>query len=502
MSTGKCMNVPRLHLHVIPLISLQQTSCSMQHPHVSHNHNLEHALLTSPTTPTSPQVLHSATRAHLPQHEGEMKLSVGDVIANVKELGNGWALGQNLTRDRLGVFPSDHVDVLAPGDTTRTRALDSNSCHADARAGASEVTSREAGDEERRDRDRSESGARLTQELELERGEGTQPRHKTSQRTETTSTKASTALHNNSYLRTPPELSVTSRQPSDVTHTQLDERAERQAAASWQQSGSDRQNLETPLSGSSLMSSFRPAAAAAGGGRSNTAAFEGGQPSASRPSRGVDENPRDFCETRRKIALKLSPIANAREQDTSSDDDARDVSDARNDTARSTETYSNPVETINNTQRVTSPIYIEADSNQPQKPRLAVKPNHVAMEDSDDVTTPLNEQFPVEALHRRPPTSPRVARGNTTQRRVAHSPQLVRAAAHGSPRMRTDSTPNTHDARATPSLPTTCTSQTQHTPATRRRKNRSCVTTTTRAPATTTASRARRPVRADDSSDA
>ena len=76
---------------------------------------------TSPLSPLSPsnELIYTVTTGYQPKHDGEIKLRTGDVISNVKDLGNGWALGQNLTRDRLGIFPSDCVSSLGRSSSSQ-----------------------------------------------------------------------------------------------------------------------------------------------------------------------------------------------------------------------------------------------------------------------------------------------------------------------------------------------------------------------------------------------
>ena len=63
-------------------------------------------------------LLFAATQGYLPMHEGEIELAAGDVIADVKDLQNGWTLGRNVSRDTVGIFPSDyihpHIDLTKP----------------------------------------------------------------------------------------------------------------------------------------------------------------------------------------------------------------------------------------------------------------------------------------------------------------------------------------------------------------------------------------------------
>ena len=78
--------------------------------------------LSPPLSPISAEIIYTVISAHQPQHDGEIKLKPGDVISNVKDLGNGWSLGQNLTRDRVGIFPSACVQPL-PGDGASSQFL-------------------------------------------------------------------------------------------------------------------------------------------------------------------------------------------------------------------------------------------------------------------------------------------------------------------------------------------------------------------------------------------
>jgi len=51
--------------------------------------------------------LYQALSDHTPNHDGELTISVGDIITSVRQLGNGWALGRNASApDRpVGIFP-------------------------------------------------------------------------------------------------------------------------------------------------------------------------------------------------------------------------------------------------------------------------------------------------------------------------------------------------------------------------------------------------------------
>ena len=72
---------------------------------------------TCPTLPGSnqqpPENIFRAVRPYSPRHDGEIALHLGDIITNTKELGNGWTLGQNVSRDILGIFPSHCVQPLS-----------------------------------------------------------------------------------------------------------------------------------------------------------------------------------------------------------------------------------------------------------------------------------------------------------------------------------------------------------------------------------------------------
>ena len=57
--------------------------------------------MSVPTTPLSPgsplPYLHQVVVGYVPEHDGEIRLLVGEVIASVKDLGNGWTLGKNVS---------------------------------------------------------------------------------------------------------------------------------------------------------------------------------------------------------------------------------------------------------------------------------------------------------------------------------------------------------------------------------------------------------------------
>ena len=73
--------------------------------------------MSSPTSPLSPlsptDGIYKALQAYTPQHEGEIGLSAGDILISVKDLGNGWSLAKNVTRDTLGIFPSKVIAALS-----------------------------------------------------------------------------------------------------------------------------------------------------------------------------------------------------------------------------------------------------------------------------------------------------------------------------------------------------------------------------------------------------
>ena len=48
--------------------------------------------------------------AYEPSNNGELLLTVGDEVDNIKDVGNGWMLGRNVTTDTSGVFPEDCID--------------------------------------------------------------------------------------------------------------------------------------------------------------------------------------------------------------------------------------------------------------------------------------------------------------------------------------------------------------------------------------------------------
>ena len=61
----------------------------------------------SPITPVPPGAYHHAVLSYEPHLDGEISLRVGDVLASVRDLGNGWSLGRNVSRpDAVGIFPT------------------------------------------------------------------------------------------------------------------------------------------------------------------------------------------------------------------------------------------------------------------------------------------------------------------------------------------------------------------------------------------------------------
>lgn len=69
-------------------------------------------------TDSESDLIYQATAGYLPLHDGEIELCSGDIITNVKDLYNGWTLGRNVSRDSVGIFPSDYVipamDIITP----------------------------------------------------------------------------------------------------------------------------------------------------------------------------------------------------------------------------------------------------------------------------------------------------------------------------------------------------------------------------------------------------
>ena len=74
------------------------------------------------SAPTSPFVesgatftcLHQAVTGYVKQTDGELTVRQGDIIASVKDLGNGWSLGKNISNgNQSGIFPSGSVQALS-----------------------------------------------------------------------------------------------------------------------------------------------------------------------------------------------------------------------------------------------------------------------------------------------------------------------------------------------------------------------------------------------------
>ena len=79
--------------------------------------------MTSPTSPTSPVTsavgtndisgqLYKAVDCHAPGHDGELSLLIGDIVTDVKDLGNGWVLAKNVARDGVGIVPAHCIRPL------------------------------------------------------------------------------------------------------------------------------------------------------------------------------------------------------------------------------------------------------------------------------------------------------------------------------------------------------------------------------------------------------
>jgi len=81
--------------------------------------------MSAPTTPISPgsplTSLYQVIIDYIPEHDGEIGLVFGDVISTIKDLGNGWTLGKNVSNGNVvGIFPSTCVRLLStfPANTT------------------------------------------------------------------------------------------------------------------------------------------------------------------------------------------------------------------------------------------------------------------------------------------------------------------------------------------------------------------------------------------------
>lgn len=74
--------------------------------------------LTPPVSPTnqsplSSAGLHEAVVGYVPEQDGEIALAVGDLIASVKDLGNGWSLVKNVTSDNIiGIVPTTCIQPM------------------------------------------------------------------------------------------------------------------------------------------------------------------------------------------------------------------------------------------------------------------------------------------------------------------------------------------------------------------------------------------------------
>lgn len=66
---------------------------------------------TTPMSPTDPGVaaFHSVVLSYRPRLDGEIALHAGDLVTSVRDLGNGWSLGRNVSRgggNSVGIFPT------------------------------------------------------------------------------------------------------------------------------------------------------------------------------------------------------------------------------------------------------------------------------------------------------------------------------------------------------------------------------------------------------------
>lgn len=78
---------------------------------------------TTPLSPTTPapevggddDAFHGVLVPHRPRLDGEIAVDVGDVVTSVRDLGNGWTLGRNLSRGGVvGIFPSKCLCCPSP----------------------------------------------------------------------------------------------------------------------------------------------------------------------------------------------------------------------------------------------------------------------------------------------------------------------------------------------------------------------------------------------------
>ena len=69
---------------------------------------------TSPTSPSSPSdFIFRVILSYGPQHDGQIPLTTGDIVTDVKDLGNGWILGRNVTRNCVGIFPAKCIRPMS-----------------------------------------------------------------------------------------------------------------------------------------------------------------------------------------------------------------------------------------------------------------------------------------------------------------------------------------------------------------------------------------------------
>ncbi len=68
---------------------------------------------TPPGGGSGTEFIYRVIQSYNPVHEGEIALTTGDIVSDTKNLGNGWTLGRNVTRDTLGIFPSKFIRPMS-----------------------------------------------------------------------------------------------------------------------------------------------------------------------------------------------------------------------------------------------------------------------------------------------------------------------------------------------------------------------------------------------------
>lgn len=111
------LNKPQSSIEVTEIESQPGIGYSRSRAPLTVDENGRRAL---PPPPRPPPTSHVATHVFIPTFEDELKIESGDLIGIEQDLGDGWCIGQNITKGRTrGLFPSDFVTPIRSGPSQR-----------------------------------------------------------------------------------------------------------------------------------------------------------------------------------------------------------------------------------------------------------------------------------------------------------------------------------------------------------------------------------------------